>query len=145
MVLGVRTQGWRGPLTVSMAQWLGMVFLMGLLPRIDNLAHVGGAIGGGLIAVTWRRGVLYGPIARWLGILGAAAICTVAATRVLARDVSDPYALLSADERYQQALAAFSDGRCDEARRALTAAAKLAPTAPQLIDLRRAIDARCGE
>ena len=146
MVLGARTQGWRGPLTRSMAQWLGMIVLMGfLLPGIDFYAHAGGAIAGALIAASWRRGVVYGAVGRWIGILAASGICLSSAAIVLARDVSDPYALLGADARYQQAIEALSAGHCDEARRALAAAAKLAPTAPQVIDLRRAIDARCEE
>ena len=63
LVLGARTQGWRGPLTRQMAGWLAFLFVLGLaknlqggMVQVDNAAHIGGALGGVIIAATWRRG-----------------------------------------------------------------------------------------
>ena len=66
LVLGARTQGWRGPLARQMGGWLAFLFVLGLaknlqggMVQVDNAAHVGGALGGVIIAAIWRRGISY--------------------------------------------------------------------------------------
>src|SRR5579883_266354 len=55
LVVGWRVQGFRGPLTQAMLRWLGFVVVFGILSRfsgshVDNAAHIGGAVAGGVVA-----------------------------------------------------------------------------------------------
>lgn len=135
LVLGARTQGWRGPLARQMAGWLGFLFVLGLaknlqggMVQVDNAAHVGGALGGVVIAATWRRGVTYSPRAQRL-ILGASiGVILLSALTVYVRNRSDPYLFMNLEERLAAATRAAHDGRCAEADRALRRAQRLDPS-----------------
>lgn len=56
MVIGLRTRGRQSPIVKSLGRTLIFVLLIGLLPGVDNAAHVGGMISGAAIALFWRRG-----------------------------------------------------------------------------------------
>lgn len=150
LVLGARTQGWRGPLTRQMATWLACLLALGLaknlqggMVQIDNAAHVGGAIGGAVIAATWRRGMTYGDRAQRLIVGGCVALVMLAGLTVYVRNRTDPYLFMSVEERAASALRAAQAGRCDEADRAIRRAARLAPGDPMLEAQAKQIDRAC--
>jgi rhomboid protease GluP len=135
LVLGVRTQGWKGPLTRHMAGWLAGLIVLGLaknvqggMVQVDNAAHMGGALGGAIIASMWRRGVTYSARAQRL-ILG---ICTLllvgAAGTVFYRNRTDPYLFMNAEARLDAALDWSRQGQCERAEEAFRRALRLAPT-----------------
>jgi rhomboid protease GluP len=150
LVLGARTQGWRGPLARQMAGWLASLFVLGLaknlqggMVQVDNAAHVGGALGGVIIASTWRRGVTYGAHAQRL-IVGACIVLTLASgLAVYVRNRSDPYLFMNVEERLDAALHAARLGRCGEADRALRRAQALDPGNAQLRARSLEIDRIC--
>lgn len=79
-VLGYRLQGAKSPLARAMLRWLLITVAFGYVvtltgrASIDNYAHVGGALFGGLLAFTFRRGVTYTPLGRALRIGASAAV-----------------------------------------------------------------------
>jgi len=134
LVLGARTQGWRGPLARQMAGWLASLFVLGLaknlqggMVQVDNAAHVGGALGGVIIAATWRRGVTYGVRAQRLLVGACVGVVLLAGVTVYFRNRTDPYLFMNADERLESAVRAARLGRCAEAERALRRARALDP------------------
>jgi rhomboid protease GluP len=141
LVLGWRVQGWRGALTQTMVRWLGFTLLFGILAnvgangaRIDNAAHIGGAIAGGVIAALWRRGYRYSMNAE-RAILAVCAFVVVGCAAVVgARDLGDKYVMLTLEERVRAASDALRDRDCPETSRALHAAARLAPRAARTTD-----------
>lgn len=143
MVVGYRTQGWQSPLMRGMARWLGTVVMIGFVAAFDNAAHIGGAIGGALIAVMWRRGAeapgprTFSLAAALLAILGAGAV-------VLLHDVTDPFATMEARARVAYADQALREGRCDEARAAAASARRVAPRAPDALDAVHMVSRYCG-
>jgi rhomboid protease GluP len=143
MILGARTQGWRGPLAQGMARWLGTIFILGLVASFDNAAHAGGALAGAAIASLWRRGVQTSAAARYASVIASALVCMAAAGVVVARDLTDPYATLDENGRYQRTLEALSARRCDEARHGVDATARLAPHETRVETLRDAIERHC--
>jgi membrane associated rhomboid family serine protease len=148
LVIGWRVQGWRGPLTQAMVRWLALVLVFGLVTtlsggNIDNAAHVGGAVAGALIALTWRRGYVYSDVARRI-ILGACAVVVVAAgAAVVVRDRTDPFAIYLYDERIELAERALADERCDLAAAAVDAAARLRGRSPEVVGLEHEMRVRC--
>lgn len=150
LVLGARTQGWRGPLARQMAGWLAFLFVLGLaknlqggMVQIDNAAHIGGALGGVVIAATWRRGVTYGALAQ-RAVLGACVALVVASgATVYVRDHTDPYLFLGIGDRLDAATRAARAGRCDEAERALRRADRLDPGSERIFSRAREIDRAC--
>jgi rhomboid protease GluP len=143
LVIGVRTQGWSGPLVRSMATWLVLTLVFGFSLGADNAAHAGGAVSGALFAGAWRRGYVY---ARWAQrvIVGVgAAIVVLSGAVVLAHDLFDPYALLDTEQRVRRAVDAFSAGRCDEATSAIDATLRLRPRDPRLRQLAEEIVVQC--
>lgn len=134
LVLGARTQGWRGPLARQMAGWLAFLFVLGLaknlqggMVQVDNAAHIGGALGGALIATSWKRGVKYSDHAQSIVLGCSIAIVLACALTVAVRDWSDPYLYMSFDDRLAAASRAARVGRCDEAERALRRAERMDP------------------
>lgn len=130
LVLGWRVQGWRGPLTKAMALWLGFVLVFGLLSRmtgghIDNGAHIGGALAGGAIAATWKRGYQYSERATRIALGGCAALLVACIGLVGWRDQTDPYAALTLQERDDATNRALDDGRCRDAHDGLRAVERL--------------------
>lgn len=150
LVLGGRTQGWRGPLARQMAGWLAFLFVLGLaknlqggMVQVDNAAHLGGAIGGVIIAAAWRRGITYSRGAQRV-ILGVCAALVVASGAIVyVRDRTDPYLFMSVEDRLAAAMRAAYAGRCDEAARALRRAERLDPGSARTRERGREIDREC--
>lgn len=137
LVLGARTQGWRGPLARQMGGWLAFLLVLGLaknlqggMVQVDNAAHIGGAVGGVIMAATWRRGVSYSARLQQLVLGGATALILASCVTVYVRNRTDPYLFMSADERLDAATRAARRGQCDEADRALRRAQALDPANP---------------
>ena len=150
LVLGARTQGWRGPLARQMAGWLAFLFVLGLaknlqggMVQVDNAAHIGGAIGGVIIAATWRRGVTYSTQAQQIIVGACVAIVVVSGLTVYVRNRTDPYLFMSVDERLNAASRAARAGRCDEADRAKKRAELLDPGNERLHDRAQEINREC--
>jgi membrane associated rhomboid family serine protease len=148
MVVGWRVSGWRSPLTQAMARWLGFVVLFGILSnasggRIDNAAHIGGAVAGAIIATTWR-GQRQSPTAT-AAILAACAGVLVACVAVVAyHDRTDRFATMLLPERSQSVERALREGRCRDAYTALVAVDRLRdPIGPET-SLRDRVDRLCG-
>lgn len=135
LVLGLRTQGWKGPLARQMATWLAILFLLGYarnmqggLVQIDNAAHVGGTIGGIVIAATWQRGGgKYGKRATNIVVAACIALVAVSGITVYVRDRTDPYLFMDVEQRYNFALAALNAGRCEKAQNAIKRARQMDP------------------
>ncbi len=149
LIVGWRVSGWRGPLTQAMARWLGFVVLFGVLSnasggRIDNAAHVGGALAGAVIASMWRRGQRYSA-SRTAAILAACAIVLATCVAIVAfHDRTDPFATKMLDERYEFADRALRQGRCSDAYDGLLAVDRLRkPLAPET-SLRGRVEGACG-
>jgi rhomboid protease GluP len=149
LVLGWRVQGWRGPLTQAMVRWLGFIIVFGILSRfsgsrIDNAAHMGGALAGGAFAAMWRRGYRYTERATriTLGVCGSVLAGSIAI--VGWHDQTDRFAAMSLQERDDATNRALDDGRCRDAHEGLLAVErernKLAPVSR----LREKVEAECG-
>ena len=150
LVLGARTQGWRGPLARQMAGWLAFLFVLGLaknlqggVVQVDNAAHIGGALGGVIIAATWRRGVTYSVQAQQIIVGVCVAIVVLSGLTVYVRNRTDPYLFMSVDERLSAASRAARNGRCDEADRALKRAQQLDPGNERIHDRAQEINREC--
>lgn len=150
LVLGARTQGWRGPLARQMAGWLAFLFVLGLaknlqggMVQVDNAAHVGGALGGATIAATWRRGFTYAEHTQTIIVSVCVALLVVAGLTVYVRDRTDPYLFMTVDERLDAAYRAARAGRCNEADRAMKRAEKLEPESARRVDREREINRAC--
>ena len=66
-----------------MAGWLAFLFVLGLaknlqggMVQVDNAAHVGGAIGGVIIAAAWQRGVTYAERTQRLIVAASVGSCS---------------------------------------------------------------------
>jgi rhomboid protease GluP len=135
MVLGVRTQGIRGPLAMGMARWLAGIVVLGLLARFDNAAHIGGAVAGAAIAALWQRGRTYSRAAE-IVVIGVMALVTVgSAAAVYWRDTRDPYVFQDEDARRRAAQHFMVRGQCDKARVALARASALHPQSADTRDM----------
>ena len=150
LVVGARTQGWRGPLARQMAGWLAFLFVLGLaknlqggVVQVDNAAHIGGALGGVVIAATWRRGVVYTLKQQRLILACCVALIVGSAVAVYVRDRSDPYLFMDFEERLDSAMRHARSGHCDEADRALRRARQLDPSSPAVRERGQAIDREC--
>jgi rhomboid protease GluP len=150
LVLGARTQGWRGPLARQMAGWLAFLFVLGLaknlqggMVQVDNAAHIGGALGGAIIAATWRRGVTYSERAQRIIVAICVAIIAGSGLTVYIRNRTDPYLFMSLEERLVAASRAAHLGQCDEADRALKRAVQLDPDNAALREHAQKIDREC--
>lgn len=146
LVLGYRTQGARGPLTRAMARWLLIIVAFGVLGHslVDNAAHFGGAAGGAIVALSWRRGVRYS--AGRMAVVLVLSLATVlgSATTVVVRDLGDPYLFMTEDERLEAARRALGAGRCDKARHAIARARRINPADEEIAALARTIRERCA-
>lgn len=149
LVVGWRVQGWRGPLTQAMVRWLGFVVLFGVVSdlgggRIDNAAHIGGAVAGAVIASLWRAGYRYSEKAT-VSVLTACTGLLVACIAIVAiRDRTDPFATMIVQDRAEFTTDALDDGRCADAYDGLRAVERLrgrmAPDAP----LKNRVETTCG-
>lgn len=134
LVLGVRTQGWRGPLARQMGTWLVVLFLLGFaknvqggMVQVDNAAHLGGALGGVVIATTWRRGFVYPKRAQAVIVAACVALVVASGITVYVRDRTDPYLFMDVEERVNAALTSLSAGRCEKAVHAIQRARQMDP------------------
>lgn len=135
LVLGVRTQGWRGPLARQMGTWLLVLFLLGFaknvqggMVQVDNAAHLGGALGGVIIASTWQRGYVYGKRAQAVIVAACVGLVVASGITVYVRDRTDPYLFMDVEERVNAALTSLSAGRCDKAIHAIQRARQMDPS-----------------
>jgi rhomboid protease GluP len=148
-VVGWRLQGWRGPLTQAMLRWLGFVVAFGLMSRmtgghIDNAAHVGGALAGGLIAAAWRRGTRASERTARI-ILGSCAAVVVACIGLVGlRDHTDPFAVMTLQDRDEFTNRALDDGRCGDAHDGLLAVERLRGKLAPVNQLREKVEMICG-
>jgi rhomboid protease GluP len=149
VVVGWRVQGWRGPLTQTMLRWLAFVIGFGVLSnlsggRIDNAAHVGGAVAGAAIALLWRMGRRYTERTA-TAILGACAVALVACIAVVAfHDRTDPFATSRLQEREDFTREALEDGRCSDAESGLLAVERLRARMAPVTSLRNWVETTCG-
>ncbi len=150
LILGARTQGWRGPLARQMAGWLAFLFVLGLaknlqggMVQVDNAAHIGGALGGVIIAATWRRGVSYSERAQRIIVGCCVGLVIATALTVYVRDRTDPYLFMSMDERLNAATYAARTGKCDEAERVIRRAGRFDPKSERLHDRALEINREC--
>ena len=149
MVLGWRIQGWRGPLTQAMVRWLGFLIVFGILAkysgsRIDNFAHMGGALAGGGIAAMWRRGDRYSERATRviLGVCGGVLAGSIAV--VGWHDQTDRFAAMNLQERDDDTNRALDDGRCRDAHDGFLAVERLRGKLAPVSRLREKVEAVCG-
>ena len=150
LVVAWRVQGWRGPVTQAMARWLGFLLAFGLAERwlnagnIDNAAHFGGAIAGGAIAATWRRGFRYSERATRAVVGVCAALLTTCIAIVGVRDHTDRFATMSLPDRAQFTTEARAEGRCRDAHDGLLAVERLRRSFAPVGNLRDAVERDCG-
>lgn len=145
LVIGGRVEGKSSPIMWAMVRWLGMTVFIGFALRgVDNAAHIGGAIGGAVIALLWRRGLRYSDLRRNL-VLGASTLITLAAIGVvIARDVRDPLALMMADDRREAARTLlFQHHDCKGALEMARGAKRLLPKDPETLVTAQTIEENC--
>jgi rhomboid protease GluP len=152
IVVGVRTEGWRGELTIGMGRWLGLFVLIGLIrsmnpniSQIDNAAHIGGAIGGAVVAATWRRGFTYARRAERTILAVSVLLVRAAGATVYVRNRTDPYLFMSVDERMKASYAALQAGNCGRARTAMVRAAQMDPQNRFIRAATEEIDRECSD
>lgn len=145
MVLAWRAQGWSGPLTQSIARWLGLNMIIGfVLPSTDNAAHLGGAVAGAIAAALWQRGFRYSASATRAIVAACASVLVACIGVVVFRDVTDPFATITAAQRLAIAESALDDMDCKLAYHSLTRAEKLVRKRPDVVAVRARFDAFCG-
>lgn len=150
LVLGVRTEGWKGPLARRIGAWLGFLLLLGLaknlqggMVQVDNAAHVGGALAGIMIAASWSRESVWTARASQAVVGLCTVIVLVSGLVVFVRDRTDPYLFLDHEERMKVAIEALRDGRCDRARDAMARARQMDPANRGMRALSHDIDRAC--
>lgn len=149
LVVGWRLQGWRGPLTQAMAKWLGFVIGFGVLSRltggsIDNAAHIGGALAGGVIAALWRRSQRYSERATRAIVGVVAGIVVVCISVVVLHDRTDRFATMNLQDRDVFTNSALRDGRCRDAHDGLLAVERLRKMLAPVGPLRGKVEMECG-
>jgi rhomboid protease GluP len=150
VVLGYRAQGWRGPVTQAMAKWLGFVLLFGLASnrlgggRIDNAAHVGGALTGAVVAALWTHGYRYSAAMTRASIGASTAVLLASIATVAWRDRTDPFATMMLQDRVDYTQAALNRGNCPGAREGLAAVERLRGTMAHVTSLNVQVEQACG-
>ncbi|HEY1697046.1 MAG TPA: rhomboid family intramembrane serine protease [Polyangiaceae bacterium] len=148
-VVGWRVQGWKGPLTQAMLRWLVFVIVFGILSRvtgsnIDNAAHMGGALAGGIIAAMWRRGYRY-PESVTRVVVGASGLVLAACIGIVGlRDQTDPFATMDLKDRDSFTTRALMDGSCRKAHDGLLAVERLRRMLAPVARLRERVESECG-
>jgi rhomboid protease GluP len=143
VVLGVRVQGWRGPIVRSVGLWLALTIGLGQFLGSDNAAHVGGAVVGAAFAAAWRQGKVYTPFVVRLIFATCTLIIVGSGVAVAVRDLTDPWATLNVDARIDRAVAALQSASCADAIRATERAARIAPRSERVLELKRTIIVGC--
>lgn len=151
IVLGVRTEGWKSELALGEAWLLGLLLLVPLvrhvrgdIVQIDNAAHVGGAAGGAILAMTWR-GAAYPMKVQRLIVSACVAVIGASSVTVYLRDRTDPYLFLDVEDRVRVAYTAFKAGDCPRARAAIKRAVKMDPQSVAVRQVQREIEAECRD
>lgn len=149
LVVQWRTTGWRGPLTQAMARWLGLVVAFGVVSnfggaRIDNAAHIGGAVAGAAIASLWKRGARYSPRATTAVLLACAGVLVGCVAVLIVRDRTDRFAVMDLQERALFTGEALEDGRCGDAHEGLRAVEREGARIDAGASLRKAFVTPCG-
>ena len=149
LVVYWRIGGWRNPLTQAMARWLGFVIAFGVFMnvsggRIDNAAHIGGALSGAAIAALWRRGARYSPAATRGILAGCVAIIAACAAVVATHDRRDPFAAMLLHDRVAFTIDSLVANKCDDARAGLRAIERLQTKVAGDTSLRSQVEAQCG-
>ena len=132
-----------------MVRWLALIFALGLLSRftgghIDSAAHLGGAFAGALFAALWRRDRVHSERAT-RAILGGCGAVLVACVAVVGwRDQTDPYAVLTLQERDDATRLALEEGRCRDAHEGLRAVERLRSRMAPVSQLREHVEGICG-
>ncbi|MGA2450234.1 MAG: rhomboid family intramembrane serine protease [Polyangiaceae bacterium] len=147
MVVSLRVQGWRAPLTQALVRWLALIVVFGVFAtrtgsNIDNAAHIGGALAGGAIAALWRRGTVYSERAT-AGVLTACLAVLAGCVGVVAyHDRTDPFAPLVLEARVETTNDALAAGNCRRAYAGLLAVERL--RAGRVSSLRHRVQDACG-
>jgi rhomboid protease GluP len=146
LVVGWRVQGWRGPLTQAMVRWLGFVILFGVVSnmgggRIDNAAHVGGALAGAGIACLWRAGYRYSEKATFKILFACTGLLVACIALVAIRDQTDRFATMIVQDRAEFTSEALDDGRCPDAYDGLRAVERLRG---HMAPMRSRVEMICG-
>ncbi len=150
LVLGWRESGWRGPITLATAKWLAFLTLLGLLSsrlrggHVDNVAHLGGALAGGVIAMTWRTSSRYSPRATAVILSVCAGALVGCIAMVSVRDRSSVFAAMDLQARDDYTIAALREGRCRDAHDGLAAVERLRAGLGPVTSLRQVVEATCG-
>ena len=139
LVVGVRTDGWKSELTIHMARWLAIIVAIGLIrtqwptmSQIDNAAHIGGALAGAVVAITWERGYSYSKRTEQVILAGCLVLVVASSAAVWVRNRTDPYAFLDVKGRTDAGWSAFAAHRCEAAREAMRRASQMDPTNRQI-------------
>ncbi len=143
LVLGVRLQGWRGPIVRSMFTWLALTIGLGVFIGSDNAAHIGGTVTGALFAIAWRAGVVYSRAAARALVGVPVALVILSGLTVAARDAFDPWATMDVDARIAFAEDAKNRASCADAIRATERAARIAPKSERVAELKRELIVGC--
>jgi rhomboid protease GluP len=149
-VLGWREEGWRGPLTQATARWLLFFMVLGVLSSrlggrlVDNAAHLGGAIAGALLAMTWRLGYRYSARATSVILTVCAGVLVGSIALVSVRDRADPFAAMDLQARDEFTIEALREGRCRAAHDGLGAVERLRTNMGPVSSLRQAVETTCG-
>jgi rhomboid protease GluP len=149
LVLGIRLQGWRGPLAQAMLRWLLFVLAFGILSsftggHIDNAAHIGGAVAGAVIAVLWRRGYRYSERTSRAVLGVCAGLLAVCVGIVSWHDRTDPFARMDLQERDEFTERALAMGHCRDAHDGLEAVERLRSKLAPVPHLRETVESECG-
>jgi hypothetical protein len=112
--------------------------------RIDNAAHVGGAVAGGLIAAMWKRGYRYSERATAWTLAACAGVVLASVGVVAFHDRTDRFAMMNLQERDAFTSEALADGRCRDAHDGLLAVERLRRTLAPVTSLRNQVEATCG-
>ena len=135
IVVGVRVEGWRSELAWRMLGYLLVLVLViplarwlrGDIVQIDNAAHVGGAVGGVIVAASWDRGYVYTQRAAMASYAACVGLVLASGLVVYVRDHTDPYVFMDVDQRVSAAYEALNRGQCDRAREAISRAQQMDP------------------
>ena len=143
MVVGWRVGGRESPLVRLMARWLVTVLVVGMLANFDNAAHAGGAAAGAMVALTWRRGPEL-PAGRTANVALFVIVLLASAGRLVQKNLTDPYATLTVDDRIGVAQAALKKGDCRDAWAAMNAARREAPRQKEVLEDVQIVRRACG-
>jgi membrane associated rhomboid family serine protease len=147
MVVSLRVQGWRAPLTQALVRWLALIIVFGVFAtrsgnNIDNAAHVGGAVAGSAVAALWQRGTVYSERATAWVLVACAAVLAGCVGVVAYHDRTDPFASMLLEARVEATNDALAAGNCRRAHAGLLAVERL--RTGRVTSLRNRVEGACG-